>query len=79
MTCPRCGTKIDSLPCPNCGFPVMRRLFPIIVAYRFKQNQVHSNREAEASMKNGKQPNPNVIHPINEYDKEIYIKLRARL
>ncbi len=25
-------------------------------------------------MKNGKQPNPNVIHPINGYDKEIYIK-----
>ena len=24
-------------------------------------------------MKNGKQPNPNVIHPINGYDKEIYI------
>ena len=30
-------------------------------------------------MKNGKQPNPNVIHPIKGYDKEIYIKLRARL
>ena len=30
-------------------------------------------------MKNGKQPNPNVIHPINGYDKEIYIKPRARL
>ena len=25
-------------------------------------------------MKNGKQPNPNVIHPIKGYDKEIYIK-----
>ncbi len=25
-------------------------------------------------MKNKKQPNPNVIHPINGYDKEIYIK-----
>lgn len=25
-------------------------------------------------MKNGKQPNPNVINPINGYDKEIYIK-----
>lgn len=25
-------------------------------------------------MKNGKQPNPNVIHPINGYNKEIYIK-----
>lgn len=25
-------------------------------------------------MKNGKQPNPSVIHPINGYDKEIYIK-----
>ena len=25
-------------------------------------------------MKNGKQSNPNVIHPINGYDKEIYIK-----
>ena len=25
-------------------------------------------------MKNGKKPNPNVIHPIKGYDKEIYIK-----
>ena len=25
-------------------------------------------------MKNGKTPNPNVIHPIKGYDKEIYIK-----
>lgn len=25
MTCPRCGTKTDSLPCPNCGFPVFRK------------------------------------------------------
>ena len=25
-------------------------------------------------MKNGKQPNPNVIHPIKGYDKESYIK-----
>lgn len=25
-------------------------------------------------MKNEKQPNPNVIHPIKGYDKEIYIK-----
>ncbi len=24
MTCPRCGTKTDSWPCPNCGFPVLR-------------------------------------------------------
>ena len=30
--------------------------------------------EQEYDMKNGKQPNPNVIHPINGYDKEIYIK-----
>lgn len=22
MTCPRCGTKTDSWPCPECGFPV---------------------------------------------------------
>lgn len=27
MTCPRCGTKTDSWPCPNCGFPVMRCVF----------------------------------------------------
>ena len=25
-------------------------------------------------MKNGKQPDPNVIHPIPGYDKEIYVK-----
>lgn len=25
MTCPRCGTKTDSWPCPNCGFPVLWR------------------------------------------------------
>ena len=25
-------------------------------------------------MKNGKTPNPNVIHPIAGYDKEIYVK-----
>ena len=24
MTCPRCGTKTDSWPCPECGFPVTR-------------------------------------------------------
>ena len=24
MECPRCGTKTDSWPCPNCGFPVFR-------------------------------------------------------
>ena len=24
MECPRCGTAIDGLPCPNCGFPVFR-------------------------------------------------------
>ena len=24
MTCPRCGTKTDSWPCPECGFPVVR-------------------------------------------------------
>jgi hypothetical protein len=21
MVCPRCGALIDSLPCPECGFP----------------------------------------------------------
>jgi len=26
-------------------------------------------------MKNGKNPDPNVIHPIAGYDKEIYVKL----
>ena len=25
-------------------------------------------------MKNGKKPDPNVIHPIKGYDKEIYVK-----
>ena len=25
-------------------------------------------------MKNGKNPNPNTIHPIAGYDKEIYVK-----
>ena len=25
-------------------------------------------------MKNGKRPDPNVIHPIAGYDKEIYVK-----
>ena len=25
-------------------------------------------------MKNGKKPDPNVIHPIPRYDKEIYVK-----
>ena len=25
-------------------------------------------------MKNGKMPNPNTIHPIDGYDKEIYVK-----
>ena len=25
-------------------------------------------------MKNGKKPDPNVIHPIAGYDKEIYVK-----
>ena len=25
-------------------------------------------------MKNGKNPDPNVIHPISGYDKEIYVK-----
>ena len=25
-------------------------------------------------MKNGKRPDPNVIHPIEGYDKEIYVK-----
>ena len=34
MTCPRCGTKIDSLPCPNCGFPVMKNLFGIAAIRR---------------------------------------------
>ena len=24
MECPRCGTKTDSWPCPECGFPVTR-------------------------------------------------------
>ena len=24
MTCPRCGTKTDNWPCPECGFPVKR-------------------------------------------------------
>lgn len=24
MVCPRCGTKTDSWPCPECGFPVLR-------------------------------------------------------
>ena len=24
MECPRCGTKTDSWPCPNCGFPVIQ-------------------------------------------------------
>lgn len=24
MECPRCGTKTNSWPCPNCGFPVLR-------------------------------------------------------
>ena len=26
MECPRCGTKTNSWPCPNCGFPVVRIL-----------------------------------------------------
>lgn len=34
MTCPRCGTKIDSLPCPNCGFPVLRSPFGIVAKRR---------------------------------------------
>ena len=25
MTCPRCGTETNDWPCPNCGFPVLRR------------------------------------------------------
>ncbi len=29
-------------------------------------------------MKNGKKPDPNVIHPINGYDKEIYVKPTIR-
>lgn len=23
MTCPRCGEEIDSLPCSECGFPIL--------------------------------------------------------
>ena len=34
MICPRCGTKIDSLPCPNCGFPVLRSPFGIVAKRR---------------------------------------------
>ena len=34
MISPRCGTKIDSLPCPNCGFPVLRSLFGIVAKRR---------------------------------------------
>ncbi len=29
-------------------------------------------------MKNGKNPDPNVIHPIAGYDKEIYVKNQRR-
>ena len=29
-------------------------------------------------MKNGKQPDPDVIHPIAGYDKEIYVKPAVR-
>ena len=25
MTCPRCGTITDHLPCPECGFPEIMR------------------------------------------------------
>lgn len=25
MTCPRCGTETNDWPCPNCGFPVIKR------------------------------------------------------
>ena len=28
MECPKCGTKTDSWPCPNCGFPVTRVITP---------------------------------------------------
>ena len=30
--------------------------------------------QEEAAMKDGKYPNPNTIHPIAGYDKEIYVK-----
>jgi virginiamycin A acetyltransferase len=30
-------------------------------------------------MKNGKKPDPNVIHPIAGYDKEIYVKPIVRI
>ena len=32
MECPRCGTKTNSWPCPECGFPVLR----IIMMYKQK-------------------------------------------
>jgi virginiamycin A acetyltransferase len=34
-------------------------------------------RAEERDLKNGKTPDPNVIHPIPGYDKEIYVKPTA--
>ena len=55
MECPRCGTKIDSLPCPNCGFPVFRIKVRIrqhirkntnTVNERWKNNEQHYRKRS---------------------------------
>ena len=56
-----------------------RRFVRLIVIEKAAINQVcqditKSSFIGETFMKNGKNPDPNVIHPIAGYDKEIYVK-----
>ncbi len=45
MVCPRCGTKTDSWPCPNCGFPVT--CVKVITKHRDMYKKDHYERTAD--------------------------------
>ena len=37
MTCPRCGARMENGICPECGFPVVRRILRL--SFRYNRNK----------------------------------------